>query len=197
MADRAKAIADGRSAFFDDDKRKTKPKGQAMKKAKAFTLIEVLIVVSLLGVLAGIVIPSIANSSASAQGSALAQDLKLLRRFVLIYKIQHLEVGPGYLNGNTGADPNGQVFSDQATMASNAGGQTAEVGTPGFNRGPYLERIPVNPFNGKTTIQMLGNGGNFPADADGSHGWIYKAATSELRADNAGTDGNEKRYYDY
>ena len=168
-----------------------------MKKARAFTLVEVLIVVTLLGVLAGIVIPTVASSSASAQGSALAQDLKLLRRFILIYKIQHLEVGPGYLNGNTSVDPTEQVFINQATMASNTNGQTDEVGTSGYNRGPYLEKMPVNPFNGKSSVQMLGNGENFPANADDSHGWIYKATTSEVRADNVGTDGYGKLYYDY
>jgi len=44
---------------------------------------------------------------------------------------------------------------------------------------------------------MLGNGEDFPADADNSHGWIYKAATGEIRADSTGTDDNAKRYYDY
>ena len=168
-----------------------------MKKARAFTLVEILIVVVLLGILAAVVIPAVANSGGSARSSALAQDLKLLRRFVLIYKIQHLEVGPGYLNGNTSADPTEQVFIDQATMSSNTSGQTAAIGTPGFDRGPYLGKIPANPFNGMSTVQMLGNGENFPANADGSHGWIYKAATSEVRADNTGTDINGKRYYDF
>ena len=168
-----------------------------MKKARAFTLVEILIVVVLLGILAAVVIPAVANSGGSARSSALAQDLKLLRRFVLIYKIQHLEVGPGYLNGNTSAAPTEQVFIDQATMSSNTSGQTAAIGTPGFDRGPYLGKIPANPFNGMSTVQMLGNGENFPANADGSHGWIYKAATSEVRADNTGTDINGKRYYDF
>ena len=71
------------------------------------------------------------------------------------------------------------------------------MGTPGFERGPYLARIPENPFNEKTSVQMLGDGENFPVAADDQHGWIYKAATSELRADNTGTDGTGKSYYDY
>jgi len=168
-----------------------------MNKARAFTLVEVLIVTVLLGVLAAIVIPSVANSATSAKDSALATDLQLLRRFILIYKAHHLEVAPGYPDGNTSAAPTEQAFVQQATMSSNASGQTAAVGTPGFNRGPYLSRIPVNPFNNKSTIQMLGNGEDFPANADDSHGWIYKAATAEIRADNTGTDSNGTRYYDY
>jgi prepilin-type N-terminal cleavage/methylation domain-containing protein len=168
-----------------------------MRKARAFTLVEILVVVVLLGILAAIVIPAIANSSTSAKQSALAVDLQLLRRFVLIYKYQHLEVGPGYPNGQSSGVPTEQAFVEQATLSSNNGGQTAPVSTPGFNRGPYLSKIPVNPFNNKDSVQMLGNGEDFPANADDSHGWIYKAATSEIRADSAETDSGGKRYYDY
>jgi len=168
-----------------------------MNKAKAFTLVEILVVVVLLGVLAAIVIPAFANSTTSAKDSALAVDMQLLRRVILVYKSQHLEVGPGYPNGDTTQAPTEQAFIDQTTMASNINGQTAAIGTPGFNRGPYLMKIPVNPFNEKSTIEMLADGQAFPANADGSHGWIYKAATSEIRADNTGTDQSGKQYYDY
>jgi len=168
-----------------------------MNKAKAFTLVEILVVVVLLGVLAAVVIPTVASSTISAKDSALAVDLQLFRRFILVYKGQHLEVGPGYPNGDTTQAPIEQAFIDQATMASNINGQTAAIGTPGFNRGPYLMRIPVNPFNGKNTVEMLADGQAFPANADDSHGWIYKAETSEIRADNTGTDQSGKQYYDY
>ena len=168
-----------------------------MKMARAFTLVEILIVVVLLGILAAIVLPAIASSSTAAKQSALAVDLQLLRRFILIYKIQHLEVSPGYPDGQTGQPPTEQAFIEQATMASNNSGQTAAVGTAGFSRGPYMEKVPVNPLNSRSTIQMLGDGENFPANGDDSHGWICKPAASEIRADSAGTDGNGKRYYDY
>jgi general secretion pathway protein G len=171
--------------------------GLVMRKAKAFTLVEILIVVVVLGILAVLVIPALAGHGTAAKGSALATDLKLLGRFALIYKAQHLEVAPGYPNGQILQPPTEQAFIDQATLSSNSSGQTAAVGTPGFNRGPYLGKIPANPFNGLSTVQMLGDGDAFPANADDSHGWIYKAATSEIRADNTGTDETGTRYYDY
>ena len=82
-------------------------------------------------------------------------------------------------------------------LSSNAQGQTAPRGTPGFKYGPYLSRIPMNPFNKLSTVQVLANGQDFPAAADGSHGWIYKAETQEIRPDNLGADRDGTDYYDY
>ncbi len=168
-----------------------------MKKRRAFTLVEIMIVVVLLGILAGTIIPMVANSTMSAKYSALALDLQMLRRYVLIYKAQHLEVGPGYPDGAANQTPTEQVFLDQIMTSSKPNGQTAAVGTAGFERGPYLSKIPKNPINGKNSVHMLGNGENFPADGDDNHGWIYKAGTSEVRADIPGSDRDGKRYYDY
>jgi prepilin-type N-terminal cleavage/methylation domain-containing protein len=168
-----------------------------MYRAKAFTLVEILIVVVLLGVLAAIVIPAVANSGTLARGSTLVTNLKLLRRFVLVYTSHHQEVAPGYPNGDTTAAPTYPVFRDQAMLSSNMQGQTAPRGTPGFPFGPYLSKIPANPFNGLDTVEVLANGQNFPAVADDSHGWVYKPATREIRPDNTGADDAGDAYYDY
>jgi len=168
-----------------------------MKKEKAFTLIEILVVVVLLGILAVIVLPLVAGSSISAKESALGHALQMLRRFVLIYKTQHLEVGPGYPDGDTTQAPTELAFIEQMTMSSNPSGQTAAIGTAGFERGPYLMKIPVNPLNNLSTVHILGDAENFPASADNSHGWIYKASTSEVRSDCIGTNAGGKPYYGY
>ncbi len=171
--------------------------GDVMRKEKGFTLVEILIVVVLLAILALVVLPMVSGSVISARESALAHDLNMLRRYVLIYKNQHLEVPPGYPDGDTTQAPTEQAFVEQITMSSDPNGQTAPVGTPGFERGPYLMKIPVNPLNHKDTIQVLGDAAGFPASADDSHGWIYKPATSEVRADCGGTDDSGKSYYGY
>jgi len=168
-----------------------------MRRARAFTLVEILIVVVLLGVLAAIVIPAFGNSSTLARESTLATNLKLLRRFALIYTSHHLEVAPGYPGGDPTATPTADAFADQAMLSSNAHGATAPRGTAGFKYGPYLSKIPPNPFNGLDTIQMLANGQSFPATADDSHGWICKPETGEIRADNSGTNDAGTAYNAY
>ena len=168
-----------------------------MKRAKAFTLVEILIVVVLLGILAAIVIPAFGNGAMLAKQSALSQDLQLLQRVILVYKAQHWEAAPGYPNGQTAANPTEQAFLDQVLLSSNSSGQTAAIGTNGYDRGPYLSRIPVNPFNGMNTVEILNNAQGFPGAADDSHGWIYKAATGEIRPDCTGADEDGNSYYDY
>ena len=171
--------------------------GDMMRKERAFTLVEILIVVVLLGILAGVILPMVSGSAISARESALAHDLQMLRRYVLIYTSQHLEIAPGYPDGDTAQTPTEQAFVDQFTLSSNSNGQTAAIGTPNFPRGPYLMKIPVNPLNHKNTVQVLADGAVFPANADDSHGWIYKPETSEVRDDCGGTDDSGKSYYDY
>jgi prepilin-type N-terminal cleavage/methylation domain-containing protein len=171
--------------------------GSVMRKENAFTLVEILIVVVLLAILALVVIPMVSGSVISAKESALAHDLQMLRRYVLVYKSQHLEVAPGYPDGDTTQVPTEQTFIDQFTLSSNPDGQTAPIGTLGFERGPYLMKIPVNPLNHKSTVEVLADGAAFPASPDGSHGWIYKPETSEVRSDFGGTDDSGKAYYDY
>jgi hypothetical protein len=44
---------------------------------------------------------------------------------------------------------------------------------------------------------MLADGEDFPSVADGQYGWVYRAATSEIRPGNSGTDSSGTAYYNY
>ncbi len=168
-----------------------------MRGVRGFTLVEILIVVVLLGVLAAIVVPTIGRSTTTARETTLVMDLNLLRRFIPIYASQHLEVPPGYPDGDQSAAPTSEAFVAQATLSSTVDGRTAPRGTPGFPFGPYLSRIPVNPLNKQDGIQVLADGEAFPAEVDGTDGWIFKPETGEIRPGNSGIDGFGKPYYDY
>jgi prepilin-type N-terminal cleavage/methylation domain-containing protein len=170
---------------------------EEMVRARAFTLVEILIVVVILGILAAIVIPAISGGATLARQSTLSMNLNLLRRFIPVYTSQHLEVPPGYPDGDRSGAPTEQAFVDQATLASTKYGQTAPRGTAGFPLGPYISNVPPNPFNKLATIKVLGNGDAFPAAGDDSTGWIYKAATGEIRPNDDETDSRGTRHYDY
>ena len=99
---------------------------------KAFTLIEILIVVVLLGILAAIVIPNFSNASDTARASMLADNLRIFRTQLPVFKAQHGGIAAGYPNGDTSATPTEIAFVFHMVKASNDSLQTADPGTPGI-----------------------------------------------------------------
>lgn len=141
-----------------------------MQAKRGFTLVEILIVVVILGILAAIVIPQFTQASTEAKTNSLASDLQTLRSQIELYKVQH----------NADAAPLMASFESQMIYCTNAAG--ANAGTPskvrdpanGFSFGPYLERVPENPFNGLSNLAAV------PAAA--GVGWAYTEATGEIHA---------------
>src|SRR4051812_16591883 len=79
----------------------------------AFTLIEILIVVTILGIIATIVIPQFSNASVTARENMLKDELRYLRTQIVVYKAQHHDVAPGYPGGDLAQTPTAASFSDQ------------------------------------------------------------------------------------
>ena len=144
-----------------------------MQAKRGFTLVEILIVVVILGILAAIVIPQFTQASTEAKTNSLCSDLQTLRSQIELYKCQHNDVAPS-------DDPND--FVDQMVYCTDEDGATA--GTPSkvrdttYRFGPYLERVPENPFNGLSAIDNTGTVG------DGVGGWEYDGTTGEIHADD-------------
>jgi general secretion pathway protein G len=124
---------------------------------QAFTLVELLIVVVILGILAAIIIPQFSDASADAKTSALTSDLAMIRKQIGLYRLQH-----------NGSYPPFNQFEVQMTSKSNPDGSF--TGAPAY--GPYLKRIPINPF---TDGSDLGTG------SCGTSSWYYDETTGEFR----------------
>ncbi|MEM9415589.1 MAG: prepilin-type N-terminal cleavage/methylation domain-containing protein [Planctomycetota bacterium] len=132
---------------------------------RAFTLVEILIVVVILGILAAIVIPQFTTAAESSKESALKQDVFRFREQIELYKVHH-----------NGEPPTLAGFIDQMTMATDADGNTAAPGTAGYPYGPYLPGIPRNPF---TDTIPIGDG------AIGTSAWYYDETTGAIHANDS------------
>ena len=168
-----------------------------MNPSKAFTLVELLIVVIILGILAVIVIPSFSNASQAASASMLADGLRVIRTQLAVYKGQHRGVAPGYPDGDTTAEPTEDAFNAQMTQASNKQGVTAAPGTEGFPFGPYFSRLLPNPVNSLVSVNVLGDAEELPAAPTGDFGWIYQPSTLTFKSGSVGSDESGRAYYDY
>src|SRR5690349_7625159 len=82
------------------------------RAGRAFTLIEILIVVVILGILAAIVIPQFSNASYVARENTLKDDLRYLRTQIVVFKAQHRDTPPGYPSGNKASTPTWDDFRE-------------------------------------------------------------------------------------
>ena len=126
-----------------------------------FTLIEILIVVIILGILAGIVIPQFSNATTSSKTGSVQTTAQTLRGAVQLYYYQHNDTLPPAATFWTAmmsqTDANGAAY--------NAGTST----TGPF--GPYVQSIPSNALNSSSVVI---DGNTAPgAQTSSNCAWVY------------------------
>ncbi|UCC99274.1 MAG: prepilin-type N-terminal cleavage/methylation domain-containing protein [Phycisphaerales bacterium] len=166
-------------------------------REKAFTLIEVILVVTILGILAAVVLPTFSDHATSAKESAAKSNLMTIRSQIELYKLQHNGVPPGYVNGTAASV---DVLTLQFVGTSTVDGVASSNPNPTspFIYGPYLKKIPKNPFNNLSTIAYVAEATAFSAAVDGtSSGWLYKKETGEFGINWTGTDHEGVAFYNY
>jgi len=129
-----------------------RPSPTCPQKRRAFTLIEILIVVVILGILGAIVYPHFANARSEAADKACRTQLQSLRSQIEMYKIQHGGAVPDLIT-NWNPLINATVYN----------GKTV---------GPYMPRAPKNSFNNRSNV-IDGDG---VAPAGGACGFVYDYA---------------------
>ena len=125
---------------------------------KAFTLVEILIVVVILGILAAIVVPQFTNATADAQAGNVKSQISSLQNQVELFRAKN-NVYPDLAGTNQWGWLDGSFNPD-----GTAGTATTYK---------YIKSAPSNPVNGSKTIVA--------APAAGC-GWVYKIATGTLDA---------------
>jgi type IV pilus assembly protein PilA len=167
------------------------------RRRSAFTLIEILVVVVILGVLASIAVPLFSNATHDTRESMLKDELRYLRSQILVFKVQHRDTPPGYPLGDSTATPTEADFVTQMTGFSSDLCGTSATPSSTYKYGPYLSAMPKNPLNDSPTILMMDNGQPLRAPASDGYGWIYRPETQEIIANLPGADATGRTYASY
>ncbi|HEV8606356.1 MAG TPA: type II secretion system protein [Tepidisphaeraceae bacterium] len=138
---------------------------------QAFTLIEILIVVIILGVLAAIVIPRFANASKDAKRAALSSQLNQIRAQIQLYTIEHGDTRPPNFAGSDWTDLTTQSVYN------------------GVTRGPYLPSVPINTLNGYTNIAVINADPAWGDPVVGANiGYVYNSLNGVIWGTNTAGD---------
>ena len=141
-----------------------------MRHSRAFTLVEILIVVVLLAILAALVIPHIANYGDDARRNTLRSSVQIIRK-----QIQHFQIDHGHLPGDTSPGLDGSSFDADKFVSD----LTATSTINGRSVGPYLSEFPPNPYVAPAEARKIAIGGERPA---GGAGWWFDPARSRIEA---------------
>lgn len=164
---------------------------------KAFSLVELIIVVTILGILAAMVVPTFQGHITQARETAAKDNLKVMRTQIEVYKMQHQGVPPGYISGS-GAPTSLLALQFTATTKVTGEVSTSTIPSGEYVNGPYIKKIPENPFNKLATISYVADGTAFATAVDGtSSGWLYKKETGEFKINWTGNDSEGAAYIDY
>jgi general secretion pathway protein G len=173
-----------------------RPTSTLRARGRAFTIIEILIVVVIMGILATVVIPQFNSASQQARENTLKDELRYLRTQITVFKAQHQDVPPGYPSGVPTGTPSAGAFAAQMTENSDINCYVSLTPSPSFTYGPYLSQMPSNPVNGMSSVEMVSNNQALPPP-DGSTGWVYKPQTQEIFANVTGEDSSGQPFSSY
>jgi general secretion pathway protein G len=124
----------------------------------AFTLVEVLIVVVILGILAAAVVPQFTNATTDAQRNATRDQLIKIRRALEVYSVRN---------------------SSQFPLVTAGVGTWGEIAATGET---YLRQTPLNQWIGGPNAARIILGTGPDTGYQSAYGWIYNPATGEAWA---------------
>ena len=169
--------------------------------SKGFTLVELLIVIVILAVLAGIVIPQFTDSTTDAKESALVSSLAGVRGAIAMYYQQHQHY-PGAVASTGATCPNSGTaglgvidtevaFLDHLTRYTNVQGQSCTTTNAEFKFGPYYAKdaLPNDPIIGEVNAVVVLTAGDLAMVAPGTAGgWIYDNITGKFLMNHTSYD---------
>ncbi len=172
---------------------------------KGFTLVELMIVVSILGIVSALAFPAFQDHIAHSREAAAKSNLQVFRTQIEMYKYEHEGLAPGYMGSMQAPEATTLIYQFIGTSALNGMASSSKVPTATYCYGPYLNEIPANPFNGQKTIKYVpystGTDADFTAYLTATNeanvGWLYCKETATIKLCKSGSDSKGESFVQY
>ena len=152
-------------------------------KDRGFTLFELLIVVIILSILAVVVVPQFANTTADARPSAADTALVNMRAAIDLYFAQHGEYPSRNSDGTNSADSN-LAFLWQLARYTDAAGDASLTPDATHINGPYIKKevIPTEPLTDASALEIENGSAALGMTATGGDpgGWKFNNQTGQF-----------------
>ena len=149
----------------------------------AFTLVEVLIVVAILGILGAMVVPLVSSNLLLAKEAAVRSDLRSVRIAIGRFAAEHNGKLPWSISDGRFAAGSGGSFRNHLRKYSNADGEVSKDKDINYPYGPYLSKFPLGLIGlGKGEDRILMRNDGLPLSFDGypARPWKYDYTTGEF-----------------
>jgi len=151
-----------------------------VRTSQGFSLLDGMIVVSIVGLLAAVAIPQLTSPRDDGRTAELVSSLETLREAIDAYASQH-DGFPG---------PSATQVADQLLKRTDKAGRARATDDQAFGPylsafGPYLSEgsLPTNPYTGTNSLKVVSR---MPTEPSGPHAWLYCPSTGEIRGNAIG-----------
>jgi prepilin-type N-terminal cleavage/methylation domain-containing protein len=144
-----------------------------MKSRNAFTLIELVVVVMIIGIIAAIVTPKLVGLTGTSTDNSARQTLTVLRSAIDTYASQ-----------NSGTFP---------TLSGSGANTFAST----YLRSPTFPNCVVGPVAGTNTIETQSTGVEMSGAGDGTTAWKFDTSSGEIIINNNNLDHAGVKYSTY
>ncbi len=158
---------------------------------EGFTLVELLIVVLILGILAGVVIPQFASSTQDARVASLDTTLVHMRGAIDLYNQEHDEYPSALLDGAGNAAGSPAAFLTQLTQYTDLDGDVQLTTDATHIFGPYLKKnvMPTEPVTQLAVLEVITVGAlGMVATVGDPGGWKFDNVTGQFIVNDAAWD---------
>lgn len=136
---------------------------------RAFTLVELIAVVLIIGIIAAVAAPKLFDATDDARESALVHSLSVVRDAIELYKATN-----GALPGEAGTEAD--LKADLA---------------------PFLPRFVLNPLKDSDVVAVKTDGAPITGTISGGAGWLYDNVTGQFVANSNGMSADGiNRYFE-